>query len=323
MTLLEQASKRSSDAALAWVRKADQRLSEQGQSYEASRALEGTAFEHSEMLSHDDLERLLAPETPPLGVFGAGLYRAGDGFLPALFVMSEFIGDPGHRRIEVQRAERGVAAVTLLRRLDLQAPPDAVVVTLPLPSEQASSVHCDMWGTLGIPVTVADGGKGILTAGHVASTLGAAPTVAGVPIGTVAYRNHRRLHRLPELTADVAVIALSEEGLRIAGSAPFDKVGAGTWLGRVRAYGRSATNPGGDLIRSLHERFAVDEFGAWDDVATVDEAISIDGDSGAAVVDEDDAVIGQIVGGHPPTYSLVQNVELLLSDSGTTFRNAS
>jgi hypothetical protein len=320
MSLFEQAAERSSGDAADWARRTDQHLREQRRSATASVALEATARRHADSFDAVVLERLLAADTPPLGVYGTGLYRVGERFLPALFVMPELVGARELKSISVQHAKPGVPAVTLLGRLNLDVPPDGLVVAMPLPSEEAVSVHCDMWGTLGIPVWLADGRKGILTAGHVASTLGAAPTVDGKPIGTVIYRNHRKLHRSPETSADVSAIALSEDGVQIVGSAPYQAIGSAIKLHRARALGRSQTNPAGDLIRSVHISVAVDTFGEWEDIATVDAAISIPGDSGAAVLDDDDEVIGQIVGGHPPAYSLVQNVELLFRDSKTTFR---
>jgi hypothetical protein len=311
----------STERAAAWARGTGAQLRTLSRDRSAIDVVFSIAATDPKVFSQQDLDLLLAPYTPPLGIYGTGLYFNGETWVPALFVMPELVEGARTDAIEVVHARSGVPAVTVLRRLGVSPPPDGFVVTLPLPVEELGiGVDCDVPGTLGIPVWLEDGHKGVLTAGHVGRPVGAEATVDGRPIGHVTYTNHRKLHRSPEASADVAVIDLSADGVRIVETPPYVRTGVAVKLGRARAVSRSNTNPGGDLVRAVHETVAIDEDGEWADVAMVDEGISVRGDSGSAVINDANEVIGQIVGGHPPTYSFVQNAELLLSDSKTSFR---
>jgi hypothetical protein len=320
VSLLDRAQELTSQGAIAWVRAADQLLQAPSRIRATTDVLLATAQEHGGQLRDIDLERLLSPDTPRFGVFGAGLFRLGDEFVPAVFVMPELVGLSDKPAIEVFNPARDLPARSLIRHLELEIPAGGVLVGLPQPIENGISVQCDMRGTIGAAVTLADDSSGVLTAGHVGKTVGAPATVDGRPIGTVTYSNHRALHQSPEASADVAVISLSNEGRTGLSLPVFQGLGSATQLARVRALTSSGTNPNGDFVRAIQERFALDELGEWQDVALVDAAISIGGDSGAAVVNDANEVIGQIVGGHPPAYSLVQDMELLLQDANVSLR---
>jgi len=274
------------------------------------------------VIGPNEVRRIQAPDTPPAGIFGAGLFRRGrdDSYVPALFVMQELVGVRPTNSIDVVRQPSTAPAVSLLGSIGLEPPPGGVVVSMPVPHELATKIHCDMFGTLGVPVWLADARQGVLTAGHVAQAIGAQPTVNGNVIGVVVHSNHRRLHQFPDSSADVAAIALNEMGLKLEQVPPFHAVGSAEKLHKAWAFNCSGTGSNGELVRSVHQTFAVDEMGQWEDVATVDAAISIDGDSGAAVIDDQGNLIGQIVGGHPMAYSLVQNIDLLLGDSDARVR---
>ncbi len=322
MTLLEQASDFARPDAADWVRFADHQLRSRDSS--VLDELDLAVSLQVDVIGQEQLDRVLARDTPPHGVYGAGLFRIGSElrFVPALFVMPELLGRGGSESIEVTYAARNAPALTFLSEVGLTPPDDGVVVTLPVPRDIGTKVTCGIrYGTIGTPVWLEDDRKGILTAGHVAQTVGEIATVDGYPIGPVTYTNHRGLHRSPEASADVAAIAVNDDALDIVGNLNLKEVATARKLDRVRAFNYSGTGPEGDLVRSIHENFAIDEqTGEWEDVALVDLAISIEGDSGSVVVDSHGALVGQIVGGHPPTFSLVQNIDLLLSDSGTRVR---
>jgi hypothetical protein len=321
VTLLDQASDLAQPYAADWVRFTDHQLRSRGSSFQDE--LETTVLLQADMIGPQQLDRVFAPDTPPYGVFGAGLFRNGLEltFVPALFVMPELLGRGGSESVEVIDATKNAPELAFLAPLGLMPPGDGVVVALPVPRELGIRVTCDFYGTIGTPVWLEDDRKAILTAGHVAKTVGAIARVEDHPIGPVVYSNHRGLHKSPEASADVGVIALNDDALDIVGKLDLKHVGSAAKLDRVRAFNYSGTGSKGEVVRSIHETFAVDEkTGEWEDVAVVDLAISVDGDSGSVVVDSHGALVGQIVGGHPPTYSLVQNIDLLLKDSRTRVR---
>jgi len=282
----------------------------------------GVALDNPDLIGVEALNRVRAPDTPPAGIFGAGLFGSGDAdkYIPALFVMQELVGLKPSDSIEVIDPHGSEPAVILFQRLAIDPPPGGVVVALPVPHELGTKVHSDMAGTLGVPVWLSDGREGVLTAGHVARTIGAQPTSNGTPIGVVTHSHHRHLYRSPTTTADVAAIALNQTGLGFVQKPPFSAVGQARKLDRAWAFNASGTSPNGELVRSFHQDFALDDKGEWKDVAMVDAAISIDGDSGSAVMDSEGNLIGHIVGGHPMAYSLVQNIDVLLSDSKARVR---
>ena len=52
---------------------------------------------------------------------------------------------------------------------------------------------------------------------------------------------------------------------------------------------------------------------SWGEVAITAEAISVGGDSGAAVARNDGAIVGFVVAGYGSAYTLIQDIEYALS----------
>lgn len=319
MPLLDEFGHLANPDDVAWVRRVDSGLQDWRPSLDFG--LENMIIRHADVIGPDERDRLQSPFTPPGGIYGAGLLRVGPDqlFVPALFVIPEFLGAEPTTLTVVADAV-ATPPVDLLRWLHMNWPENAVVASLPLPTELGDRVHGDEYGTAGLPVRLADGSPGILTAGHVAKTVGQGITVDKRLIGHVVYSNYRALHPYPDACADVAVIRLTEDPAPELESLGVKGIADASELSVVRALNSSKTNPQGGVVRSVHGTFALDEFGKWLDVALVDQAISVPGDSGSAVVNEQNMAIGQVVGGHPGGYSLVQSVELLLRDAQVTLR---
>lgn len=314
MALLDRASNLVSAPDVTWLQRLDERIQRPPRRMKIQ--FDALAEDRGHQLGVDAYDALHSELTPRLGIYGVGLIRTAEAtYLPAIFVMPEFLGIPTATDFIVSHAEPAVLSV--LGVDDDDKPADVLTVALPPPVESYARVESGgQTGTLGMPVWLHDGSRGALTAGHVARLANVTVQIDGANGGTVRYTNHRALHRHPEATADVAAIEISAA----VAIPPLAGVGDAVELGKVRALNLSGAGGDGQLVRTIHDRFAVDEQGAWADVVLVDEAISEPGDSGAVVVDEAGRAIGQIVGGHPPTYSIVQDAELLLTDAGATLR---
>lgn len=251
-------------------------------------------------------------QTPPLGIHAAGLVRVDRSWTPGLVVM-DALAPEGTFDSPAPLSDQG-GLLDALASLPVRAPDEAVVVGIRPPTAFYAEVEGTLTGTLGVPVRLADGRRGALTAGHVAEEVGAVVQVGPLE-GEVVYSNHRARHPFPTTCADVAVIAL-EDGWRdtiavpsVAGTAVVGQ------LDLVGAHGSSGEGAPARLVRTLGESFAISEDEAcWGDFLIAD-AISTNGDSGS-IVHEGPAVVGQIVGGLPGGYSIAQKIDYLLTDAG-------
>jgi hypothetical protein len=269
-------------------------------------------------------ERLLSHRTPPLGIHGVGLLALDpEQIYPVLVAMPELFGIPELRQPLLVGRIGESPFRGILEQSGLDIPHETLTIAIPPPEENYAKVQIEGHseaGTLGIPVWLKDGQAGALTAGHVAREVGAVVTINDHIAGEVVYSNHRSKYLHPEAIADVAAILLYDGGAEAHGLPEIAGTGDAAELATVWPYNRSGIGKTGETIRLIHDRFAVDEQAAWADVFLVDAAISQGGDSGSIVINNENLVVGQVVGGHPPAYSVVQDINLLLADSDTRLR---
>lgn len=297
---------------MAWVEEADAVL--RG----ASRTLEPTVVS---MLREVDLPTatVLAESTPPLGIYGVGVWRDDGGvWRPAITVVPGLAG--------LVDAEDGPTVLTLtdvpdrlrgLTRALAEDRSDVVVVIIEPPDEQFARVKGALNGTLGTPVNLRDGRPGFLTAGHVGRPQGATVQIDGAVNAEIVFSEYRQQFRHPQTCADVAAIAWPD----VSHLAVPSVTGCGDAAELAEVHALTASGPSIDgVVRLAHPRFAVDDAGAWADILLVDRPISVGGDSGSMVVNAADEVVGQIVGGKKGAYSVVQDIDLLLSRTNTMFR---
>lgn len=314
MAIIERVGRGTDESQVQWLLDADEQF------IHGIGDIQGDAEMLTADTALDDLEYVIySGDTPPLGLYGFGLFhlRAGD-LLPAAVVMPELVFGEPVQEVTVSPLLESPAA-SFVQEVFGAAPDGAVVVTIPPPRDSQVAVVGTTTGTLGVPVTLADGRSGALTAGHVAPTEDMTVDVGPGLEGNVAYTNYRQLHAHPTATADVAAIALRDDWRDHVPQSHLPGLAEIHELDKLRALNRSGTGSGGERVILIHDRLAVDKHGAWAEIALVDPTISIGGDSGAVVVNEAGLVVGQIVGGHPPAFSVVQEIDLLLSDSQTTF----
>jgi len=320
MTLLEKAYEHAPHQAVEWVSAADRAFGSDPS--QVAYNLERFSEDSIQFSRPDAYDRLRAEDTPPFGLYGVGLYRSHSRgrFHAAAFVMPELVNLPPTRGLRVASSP----IMPIVRFFEASAagpPPDGLIVVLPPPVNQAAVVQGPIeWGTLGVPVWLGDGRAGILTAGHVAPTVGFVVSINGVRGGTVVFASSRAGHATAEAVADVAAIVLDDKGSNTYGLPPLLGLGNAVELATVRALNTSGTGSAGETVRALLPRFAVDAQGAWAESVIVDAAISIAGDSGSMVVDSEMRILGQIVGGHEGAYSIFQDIDLLLAVSGTKAR---
>jgi hypothetical protein len=267
-------------------------------------------------------EAAAEPATVPSGILGAGAWVVHDGLAPALFVLPALapVGLRGDRPARLPETEarylitggagrelRDVVVVPLLPPTELTgpaAPGDGLTV---------GARH----GTIGTPAELA-GAPGVLTAGHVAPTIGLlARDTSGDVLGRVELTLSRGAAPPDATTADVAFVSTSRPvtppagGLRTARALRArDRVGVWGREGRRRTW-----------VRGLSPEFLVDPDGAaWGQVALTGEPVARNGDSGAMVVAADGALVGHVVGGTPDGYSVVQDLQYQLSELSTDLR---
>lgn len=262
-----------------------------------------------------DPQLLDSRETPPLGVHAVALVQQEEQWHRALLVAKGLAPDTGLSQPAV--AGDFAPLRDLFADLGTAHPDEILVIGIDPPAEQYARVDGDLIGTLGLPVRLRSGSNGALTAGHVARRAESPVSVAGIQ-ASVAYSNHRALHKADQNCADVAVLELPSgwrdlvnvpAGLTL--SDPTDPL----LLPSVNALNRSKTGDPGQIVRTAGASFIVNEReGRWGDFIMTDP-ISINGDSGSLVVAFGNLVIGQIVGGLEGAYSIVQNIHYLLDDA--------
>jgi hypothetical protein len=280
-------------------------------------------------LHPDYVDVLSSPMTPPGGIFGVGLWEAAGGLHPAAGELAPAVFVVAFSDLEEEvRAyaplDESDAAPLILERLGF-LPEQFIAVELPPPDPQTwgppgSGIECmGNFGRLGIPVWTRSGDRGVTTAGHVATSVGATVRHGGEVIGYVATTDYPARHNPGVDCADLAVITLHprvrdlDDGLAGVGTAvQYDPVEAvlapdGASSGWVRGVSESWANTPSD--------------GSWGDVLITNRAISAPGDSGAPCLHEDQ-VVGHVVAGADPAYTLVQDVSFQLTRSGVRPRFA-
>ncbi len=297
----------SIDADVSWVRAVDRAL---------RHAAPPQMTLEMEVFARDvaaDPGIIRSRRTPPLGIHAVALVQRGDGWVPGVLVMTALAPDATFESPSLLADQSRFAEV--LAELAVPAGAEAVVVGIQSPSDSYAQVVSTMYGTAGVPVRLPDGRSGILTAGHVAATVGATAHVGPVS-GEVVYSNHRGRHPFPTMCADVAVIALDPDWrLQIS---PPDLHGTAQvgQLDLVGAKGLSGVGTPARPVRALGESFAITQAeGCWGDFILTD-AISVEGDSGSVAHDPVGAVVGQVVGGLQHGYSIIQQIDYLLIDAG-------
>ena len=266
-------------------------------------------------------ESFSSSSTPLGGIFGVGIWNLDDTPSeagPALFMLGS-----ADMRAPVELDDNKVASSILESRLS-RFPADFTVVQLPPPTSQAKVGPGDSVssmgtpGGLGVPVWTTNGGRGVTTAGHVARSVGAQVDLPGHgAIGYVETTDHPGLHGQGEECADLAVVALRSSVND--SSHNFSGLKNGTTYGRLNSITPSGRHKG--WVRGVSDQWA-DTLGTgvWADVLISDVAISKSGDSGSAVVDDDDYVLGHVVAGADPAYSLIQDANYQLSKAGVRIR---
>lgn len=276
-------------------------------------------------LAHAAYEAVVADLTPPGGIYGVGVSAIDSGgqyLAPAVFVVPDLVGASTMGRAFDTIPVWNTSLADLLEEYDVSVPKDLVIVTLPMPEEQIAAggpVECNsVQGTRGVQVWTADDHVAITTAGHVGDPTGSTVTSDGAPIGVVGFTDRLSRHSSGELVADIAIVQ-TYEGVPLGGGPQIVSVGVAKQLVGVVAYGRSGPQQG--WIRSAMSSFALrPDAGMWGSVLLTDRAISSNGDSGAPVLLDDDSgtVIGHVVAGAPPAYSLIQDVTFALRQAGAT-----
>lgn len=256
---------------------------------------------------------LISPMTPPFGVHSVGVIATGDGWYPGMLVMRSLA--PQSSLSQAVPATSFPSLADFLANVGSLSPAQVNVIGIDPPGDQYESVHGDLWGTLGLPVRFADGTAGALTAGHVAKKIGNSVTVGKNAKGRVVYSDHRYNYKIAKPCADVAAIELPPDWKHKVTLPKHLVLGEQRPFHTFEAYNRSGTGAGGRMVRFAGDSFKVSETeGAWGNFAMTDP-ISVEGDSGAIVVDEDGVVAGQVVGGLPGGYSITQVIQYLLTSA--------
>ncbi len=299
-----------SETTTGWIRTVSDSLSEQ------SAELESRFVTMSADVGADPEFVVYSDATPALGIHSVGVIRHQERWQPGLLVTRALAPDSTFDSPMQAGQIRGL--MELLTELGGSPPDETWVVGIRPPDEYAETVNGDQEGTLGVPVRLVNGSPGALTAGHVAQSAGDAVEIGGVGPATVEYSSHRHLHGSSDIAcADVAVLSFDEA----AAFPALSGLGSVAQMRRVAAYNRSGVGGAtGEPFRFGGERFPVKEGeGSWGDFMMIDGPISLGGDSGSIAVNEESEVIGQVVGGKPGSYSIVQRITYLLEDAGVAF----
>jgi len=179
-------------------------------------------------------------------------------------------------------------------------------------------------GTFGIGAT-RNGVRGVLTAGHVSPVINPAkPPVAyqsnGNRVGTVVERMCYQFDRYGAPVAantdvpDVTFIELSDQDDPITGSSYTPGVGK-KW-DVVTSYGANTTGSSPLAAVRCAITSGSSAYGNWAEAMFTRQAISKRGDSGAAVFNAQGEVVGQVVGGYPGVFTVIQDMAYLLGEIG-------
>lgn len=252
------------------------------------------------------------PSTVELGIYGLGAWISDSGALvPALFVLPGMVPAGG---APLPQSELN-ALVPPQLRAELA---DVAVIPLAQPSSYATTLSQGAAitvgsrnATAGIWVKCRHTAKtGFLTAGHAAPTTNViARDRGGVAVGTVLRTIHRGVGAGVAPVADVAMVETYSSVSSTGSPLPITSVAPQDQIALQVAHGASTS-----WIRGLSPSFAVSpQSPTWGEVGITADAISVAGDSGAAVT-ASGHVVAHLVGGAPHDYSVVQDVEYQLAE---------
>jgi hypothetical protein len=272
------------------------------------------------------IEAAYSPGTPPAGIFGVGLTHLSDQLRPTVFAMLEMLTAP----IEIthdsgQESPPTTPMQRMLRSYRPRLPANTLIVGLPAIKNYVSSgnvISVDSeCSTLGAPATLPSGRRCYLTAGHGARTMGAAVLVDGSAIGTVTFSSCRELSPGSGAVADVAVVALDSTMHETPlGGASIVSAGYAPPQSLVSVRQRGGLQRG--RVWGVSPAFYVDSYAGWGEVMLC-SAMSVPGDSGSAVVRDDDATtcVGHVVGGREDYLTVVQQLQYQLDAAQVTLRD--
>lgn len=274
----------------------------------------------------------------PLPVVGRAAFENGDFKFSSPF--DDMWTPPERGTIQGRRLDQDFSAYELmLRWLDdrgltrgfrsrLEFAGQVVVLTLPCPLAQIApgeAAHCSGPagpGTFGARIR-SNGVDGFLTAGHAAPN--AVPAAVydshSSLVGKITQRmccdfDSAGLPVAPNSDVpDVAVIELSVPD-PVASTA---NQGVATIRDTVTADGAVTSGQQSELS-TVAMAFAGPGSANWGEAMLTAYAISAPGDSGAQVLNASGEVVGQVVGGYPGVYSVVQDIDYLLKATGAVLR---
>ncbi|MCV7423807.1 hypothetical protein H7K45_24945 [Mycobacterium yunnanensis] len=205
------------------------------------------------------------------------------------------------------------------------------VTAVPRPVAQIGPIdaaHCGGSvgpGTFGASISC-NGTAGVLSAGHISALIGNSPVHAytsnGAYVGMVSQRMCYEYDQYGQRVTptmevpDVCVVDTSDT---------FSSTGLSAGIAQIRdvvtSYG-AVTSGLSSQLETIGAPFAGPDpsFGVWGETMMTMHAISTGGDSGAVVCNADGHVVGQVVGGYPGVYSLIQDIDYLLQATGAVLR---
>ncbi|MGW4652054.1 trypsin-like peptidase domain-containing protein [Kitasatospora sp. NPDC004289] len=202
------------------------------------------------------------------------------------------------------------------------------VIAVPPPVHQVAPsdiAHCGEGpGTFGVRVTTPQGTRGLLTAGHAAPTAGvAAYDTNAQRLGSVGATKHCAIVLARQETADVALIELDAATPDTQrATPPISVIGTGHKWDQVTAFGAVTSGQWAALLTAGHPFAGPDGPGGgdWGQTMMTAYAISAPGDSGAPVYNQQNELIGHVVGGYPGVYSVIQDANYQLTEVGASPR---
>lgn len=273
-------------------------------------AFEGMGF------ASQHTDAIYSADTPPAGIFGVGVGHLHDQLWPVAFVLMDLMTAP----VEMP-SDAGMTlspAQQLVSKYVGAFPSDLVLIGLPrvrnfadVCSGAAITVGTQK-SALGVPVTLADGRHGYLTAGHGARNIGDRVLVGDLSIGPVVFSSFRELAPATSAVADVAAITLDVTIIEAPTGAPPITVVDSPSPQMLISMRRNGVFRRG-RVWGLAPSFSPDSYASWAEVA-VCTAISVAGDSGSAVVRDDNAsaCVGQVVGGAENNVTIIQQLQYQL-----------
>lgn len=280
--------------------------------------LEGMGF------ASQHVNAVYSPDTPPAGIFGVGVGDLHDKLRPVVFVLMDLMTAP------VEMPPDAAIALTPAQQLVSNYTdglrPDLMLIGLPniknfnKVSTGAAITVVDQQSTLGVPVTLADGRSGYLTAGHGARNVGDQVLVGDLLVGSIVFSSFRELMPITGAVADVAAIALDSAIVETPTGAPPINLADNPSPQMLISMRRDGTFRRG-RVWGLVPSFSPDSYASWGEAA-VCTAISVAGESGSAVLRDDNmsACIGQVVGGSEGGVTIVQQLQYQLDAARATLR---